>query len=162
MMLIRFFCVLVVTVFVTVPTFSEDFGAEADPSSELTGNASQLSPVTVAMFSSKFCSACLVLEPKLRAVETALQATPANFVIFDQTTSLFTRGRLQRQADEQKIRDIYERFRGKTGFALIIDPEKGEILETITMRDSEPRIAAKITAAMRSKGEEQVPASVAA
>jgi thiol-disulfide isomerase/thioredoxin len=116
-----------------------------------TASASQMieaRPVTVAMFASKYCAPCLVLEPKLKAAEAALAGQPANSVIFDQTASHFSGRRITRQADEAQIRAIYERYKENTGFALNIDPKTGGVLATITMRDTTSRIPGRITEAM--------------
>lgn len=105
-------------------------------------------PVVAAMFYSRFCGACLILDPRMDAVEDAYQGRPVTFVTFDQTLSAVTGARLEALAQTHGVERIWEKNKGKTGFALLIDPSTQTVLDVIMVRDDGAAIRAKLDAAL--------------
>ena len=102
--------------------------------------------IVVATFSSAWCSACKILKPSLVKVIPDFQGEPVSFVEFD-----FTFGQeaeIRHVAVEQGFAEIYDRFKGGTGFSLLIDPETGKIVDTLTMNHSSKAMRAAIAQAI--------------
>lgn len=114
---------LAALIFTALPAAAQD----AEP-------ASADRPVVAMMFLSDFCAACRVLEPRIEAIEPAFEGRPIEFVRFDQTMSLLTRGRLNRLAEEHGVAAAWEARRGGTGFVVLVDPANGAELDMLTIR----------------------------
>ena len=91
--------------------------------------------VIAATFSSAWCSSCKILEPRLGSIVPKFSADPVKFVKLD-----FSFGQNSGLADiaaENNFADTYQRFKGATGFTLLIDAETGQILDRLTINQSE-------------------------
>lgn len=92
-----------------------------------------------ATFSSEWCASCRVLKPNLARVLPDFAGKPVRFVEYD-----FTFGQteaIRAQADADGIGEIYARFKGATGFTVLVDAGSGEIIDTLTMNHSSAAIA---------------------
>jgi len=98
--------------------------------------------ILAATFSSAFCSACKILEPRLKKVIPSFSDQPVRFIEFD-----FTFGKTADQ--RQRAQDLgfyhaYERFKNATGFTLLIDAETGVVIDVLTMNHSQDAMRAAI------------------
>ena len=99
-----------------------------------------------ATFASAWCSSCKILEPRLAKVMPDFAGKPVKFVELD-----FTFG--QSDAVEEKARaeglgDLYPRFKGATGFTLLVDKDTGEIIDMLTIDHSGAAMRAAIAQAL--------------
>ena len=98
--------------------------------------------VVAATFSSAWCSSCKILEPRLADVIPDFKDKPVKFVKLDFT--LGQRDEIEEQAAAEGLEDIYPRFKGATGFTLLVDNETGEIIDMLTIGHSKPAMRAAI------------------
>ncbi len=87
--------------------------------------------VIAATFSSAWCSSCKILKPRLAEVMPGFADKPVKFVELDFTFG--ERGDIEDQARAEGLEKIYPRFKGATGFTLLVDRETGEILDSLTV-----------------------------
>ncbi len=87
--------------------------------------------VIAATFSSAWCSSCKILKPRLAEVMPDFADKPVKFVELDFTFG--ERGDIEDQARAEGLEQIYPRFKGATGFTLLVDRETGEILDSLTV-----------------------------
>lgn len=102
--------------------------------------------IVAATFASAWCSSCKILKPRLAAVIPEFSDIPVSFVELD-----FTFGEqdyIREIAEREGFEEIYDRFKGATGFTLLIDPETGEIVDTLTMNHSRKALRAAIAQAI--------------
>jgi len=118
-------------------------GAETDPASAFTDGRANLVGAT---FYSAWCSACAVLDPKLRAVVPDFEGRAVEFTKFD--FSIGQPEKLTDKAAELGIKTVYLENKGATGFMALIDRRNERIVEMISMRDSKDDIRNKIEAAI--------------
>jgi len=83
------------------------------------------------------------LNPRLAEVIPVFAGKPVKFVSLDFTFG--RRGDIERQAAAEGLGDIYPRFEGATGFTLLVDPDTGEILDSLTVNHSKQAMRAAIT-----------------
>jgi len=102
--------------------------------------------VVAVTFSSAWCSACKILEPRLADVIPEFADAPVKFVKLDFTFG--QRPELQELAEREGLGEIYPRFKGATGFTLLIDKDTGEILDNLTMNYSKSAMRAAIAQAV--------------
>lgn len=103
--------------------------------------------IIAASFVSAWCASCKILEPRLAKVMPAFSKAPVKFEALD-----FTFGatpELAERAAEDGYATVYARYAGATGFTLLIDRESGEVLDKLTMNDTEQSIRTRIDAALR-------------
>ncbi len=98
--------------------------------------------IIAATFSSAWCSSCKILKPRLAEVIPDFADKPVKFVEFDFT--LGQRDEIQKQAEAEGLADIYPRFKGATGFTLLVDNDTGEIIDMLTISHSKPAMRAAI------------------
>ena len=102
--------------------------------------------IIAATFTSEWCAACKVLEPKLANVIPEFSEAPVQFVELS-----FTFGETQelaKRARDLNFLEAYEQVNGATGFTLIIDAETGEVIDAITMSHSKKAMRAIIAHAI--------------
>lgn len=102
-------------------------GPDVDPPSAFTAGEPNL---VAAMFYSAWCSACALLDPKLRDVAPDFDGRAVQFVKFD-----FSMGPTQEQQQEAErlgIADTYNDNKGGTGFMLLVDRRSQLTLSAIT------------------------------
>ena len=102
--------------------------------------------LVAATFSSAWCAACKILEPRMARVIPDFAGEPVKFVKLD-----FTFGQhkdLRELAVANGLEEPYDRFRGATGFTLLIDRDTGEIIDTLTSAYSEKAMGAALRAAL--------------
>lgn len=116
--------------------------APAAPAAPFTGKPE----IVAATFSSAWCSACKILEPKLARVIPQFESDPVAFVKFDFTFG--ARDELASEAARWRIGDLYERNKGATGFTVLVDYDTGEILDTLTMNFSEEAMRGAVARAI--------------
>ena len=104
--------------------------------------------IIAATFSSAWCSACKVLEPRLKAVIPDFADEPVKFVRLDFT--LGQRGAVAEKAEAEGLAHIYPDYKGATGFTLLVDAETGEIVDSLTIKHSEAAMRAAIAQAVAS------------
>lgn len=98
--------------------------------------------VVAATFSSAWCSSCKILEPRLADVIPDFKDKPVKFVKLDFT--LGQRDEIEDQAAAEGLEDIYPRFKGATGFTLLVDADTGEIIDMLTINHSKSAMRAAI------------------
>lgn len=99
-----------------------------------------------ATFSSAWCSSCKILEPRLAEIIPEFSSKPVKFVKLDFTFG--QRADVQEQAEREGLGDIYPRFKGATGFTLLVDRETGEIIDNLTINHTKPAMRAAIAQAV--------------
>lgn len=106
-------------------------------------------PIVVAMFYSGFCGACQVLDPKIDAVKSEYADRPVTFITFDKTFSMLG-GRDQRAqlAADHGMTALWDANKGRQGFALVVDPNTGQALDMLTMRNTKADIRASLDRAL--------------
>ncbi len=102
--------------------------------------------IVAATFSSAWCSSCKILEPRLSDIIPDFVDQPVKFVKLDFTFG--QRADIQEQAEAEGLGEIYPRFKGATGFTLLIDHETGEILDSLTINHSKKAMRAAIAQAV--------------
>jgi thiol-disulfide isomerase/thioredoxin len=120
-------------------------GAAFDPASAYTDERPNL---VAATFYSAWCSACAVLDPKIRAVAPSFDGRAVEFVKLD--VSMGQPASLTDRAKALGIEQVYLANKGATGFMALIDRRDQRVLQTITLRQSEADIRASIEAAIRT------------
>jgi len=109
--------------------------------------------IIAATFSSAWCTSCKILKPRLAKVIPDFADKPVKFVEFDFT--LGQRDEIESQAKAEGLADIYPRFKGATGFTLLIDNDTGEIVDMLTISHSSAAmraaIAQSVSLAMRDE-----------
>lgn len=98
--------------------------------------------IIAATFSSAWCSSCKILEPRLAEVIPDFADKPVKFVELDFTFG--QRGEIKDKAEAEGLGDIYPRFKGATGFTLLVDRETGEIIDMLTISHSKAAMRAAI------------------
>ena len=112
--------------------------------------------VVAATFSSAWCSSCKILKPRLADVIPDFAEQPVKFVEFDFTFG--QREEIYEQAEAEGLGDLYPRYKGATGFTLLIDKETGEIIDMLTINHSKRAMRAAIAqaVALASRDSEEV------
>jgi len=105
--------------------------------------APQLVAVT---FSSAWCAACRILSPRLADAMRAFENEPVRFIDFD--FSFGPSETLAAEAEQLGIADVYEQFKGATGFTVLVDPASGKALSVLTAASSREDLRARIAAAL--------------
>ncbi|MEX6632400.1 thioredoxin domain-containing protein [Hyphococcus lacteus] len=109
--------------------------------------------VVAVTFASAWCSVCKILEPRLAEVVPEFSDKPVKFVRLDFTFG--QTGSLETQAEAEGLSDLYPRFKGATGFTLLVDRDTGELLDSLTVNHSKDAmrtaIAQAIALAQREK-----------
>jgi thiol-disulfide isomerase/thioredoxin len=98
--------------------------------------------IIAATFSSAWCSSCKILEPRLAEVIPDFVDQPVKFVKLDFT--LGQRAEIEEQAAAEGLSEIYPRFKGATGFTLLVDSDTGEIVDMLTISHSKSAMRAAI------------------
>lgn len=111
--------------------------------------------VVAATFSSAWCSSCKILEPRLADVIPDFKNKPVKFVKLDFT--LGQRGEIEDQAEAEGLEDIYPRFKGATGFTLLVDTETGEIIDMLTISHSKSAMRAAIAQSIALASQHDAP-----
>ena len=104
--------------------------------------------IIAATFSSAWCSACKILEPRLKAVVPEFADQPVKFVKLDFT--LGQRGAVAQKAAREGLAHIYPDYKGATGFTLLVDADTGEIVDSLTVKHSQAAMRAAIAQAIAS------------
>ena len=102
--------------------------------------------IIAATFSSAWCSSCKILKPRLADVIPEFTDDPVKFVEFDFTFG--QRADIAEQAEAEGLEHIYPRFKGATGFTLLVDPDTGEIVDMLTIKHSKGAMRAVIAQAI--------------
>ena len=133
-----FFTVLVVGVGVSALTghnaSSADYQLDREPE------------IVAATFESAWCSACKILKPRLAKVIPDFADKPVKFV--DLNFTFGERDDIAKKAAAEGLADIYPRFKGATGFTLLVDRDTGEIVDTLTINYDEDAMRAAISRAL--------------
>lgn len=102
--------------------------------------------IIAASFVSAWCASCKILEPRLSKVIPEFRDAPVKFEALDFTFG--QRPELAQQAADDGYSLVYARFAGATGFTLLIDPDTGDVVDRLTMNDSEDAMRERIAAAV--------------
>lgn len=102
--------------------------------------------IIAATFSSAWCSSCKILEPRLEGVVPDFADQPVKFVKLDFTFG--ERGDVADLAAREGLAEIYPRFKGATGFTLLVDAQTGEIVDSLTINHSREAMRAAIAQAL--------------
>lgn len=102
--------------------------------------------VIAATFSSAWCSSCKILEPRLAKVIPDFADKPVKFVELDFTFG--QRDDVEKKARAEGLADIYPRFKGATGFTLLVDRDTGEIIDMLTIDYSKSAMRAALAQAL--------------
>ncbi len=125
-------------------------GAQIDPPSAFTEGSPNL---VGAMFYSAWCSACALLDPKLREVAADFDGRAVEFVKFD--FSMGPTPELQQSAAALDIAGTYEKNIGATGFMLLVDRRTDEVVTMITSAMSKEDIRAELESAIAALASDQ-------
>lgn len=98
--------------------------------------------VVAVTFSSAWCSSCKILAPRLADVIPDFAGKPVKFVELDFTFG--ERPEIADRAEAEGLGDLYPRFKGATGFTLLVDRETGEIIDSLTINHSKAAMRAAI------------------
>jgi len=101
-------------------------------------------------FHSANCPACQVLEPRINTVIPEYRGAGVKFVRFDFTFK--EPEALEALAREKGLDDIFNDYRGATGFMLLVERGTGDILSTITVRDTVDDIRSAMDGALGETG----------
>lgn len=102
--------------------------------------------IVAATFSSAWCSSCKILKPRLAEILPEFSDQPVKFVELDFTFG--QRDEIAEQAASEGLSDVYPRFKGATGFTLLVDRETGEIIDSLTINHSKNAMRAAIAQAV--------------
>lgn len=102
--------------------------------------------IVAATFSSAWCSACKILEPRLSKVIPDFADAPVKFVEFDFTFG--QREEIAAQAEAEGLGEIYPELKGATGFTLLVDVDSGAIIDTLTINHSKGAMRAAVAQAI--------------
>ncbi|MEM0967338.1 MAG: thioredoxin domain-containing protein [Verrucomicrobiota bacterium] len=102
-----------------------------------------------ALFYAESCGSCKVLDPKIVSAKEAMAEAPVLFVTFDHSTEA-TQNQAALLADQLGLKEVYESQKKASGFFLLIDPESGEILKTITKSATVEEIKSDLQGAIQS------------
>jgi thiol-disulfide isomerase/thioredoxin len=102
--------------------------------------------VVAVTFASAWCTACKILQPRLAEVIPGFAGEPVKFVDLDFTFG--QRGEVEDKAAAEGLAEIYPRFKGATGFTLLIDRDTGEIIDSLTIDHSKSAMRAAIAQAL--------------
>ena len=106
--------------------------------------------VVAATFASAWCSSCKILIPRLSEVIPDFADRPVKFVELDFTFG--ERGPIEETAEAEGLGALYPRFKGATGFTLLVDRDSGEIIDTLTINHSATAMRAAIDQAIAVAG----------
>lgn len=120
-------------------------GAESDPASAFSDGRANLVGAT---FYSAWCSACAVLDPKLRDVVPEFDGRAVEFTKFD--FSIGQPETLTTKAEALGVKSVYLQNKGATGFMALIDRRDQSVIAIISMRDSKDDIRTKIEAGIKT------------
>lgn len=98
-------------------------------------------------FYSAWCSACALLEPRLRALTPEFQGRAVEFAKFD-----FSLGQPESLAEKARalgIERVYAANKGATGFMALVDRRTQHVLATITFTRSDQGIRETLESAIR-------------
>lgn len=98
--------------------------------------------VIAATFSSAWCASCKVLKPKLAAVIPDFADKPVKFL--DLNFTFGDNGGQAKKAADNNFSALYDRFKGATGFTLLIDADTGELIDILTRDHSKAAMRAAI------------------
>jgi thioredoxin-like negative regulator of GroEL len=119
-------------------------GTARDTPSAFTDGRPNLVAVT---FYSAWCSACALLEPRLRALTPEFEGRAVEFAKFD--FSLGQPESLAQKAELLGIESVYAGNKGATGFMALVDRRSQHVLATITFTRSDEEIREMLEAAIR-------------
>ncbi|MFC7291958.1 TlpA family protein disulfide reductase [Hirschia litorea] len=105
------------------------FGKTASESKYVYDGRPEIYAVT---FSSAWCSTCKILEPKLAEVAPDFANKPVKFVKLD--FSLGQGGAPEKTARDLNFMPVYEKYKGGTGFTLLLNADTGEIVDRLTVK----------------------------
>lgn len=116
--------------------------AETDPEYTYDGEPE----VIAATFSAAWCSTCKILEPRLAGVIPRFADQPVKFIKLDFT--LGERPEVEALAVREGLSDIYPRFKGASGFTLLVDRDTGAIIDMLTINHNDRAMRAAIAQAI--------------
>jgi thiol-disulfide isomerase/thioredoxin len=90
-----------------------------------------------------WCGRCQVMNPKLDNVRPTFNSQPVLFVKFDMTDE-FTTFQSGLLADRLNLTEFYDKHAGKTGYMVLVNPQTGLELATLTSNLSEQEITEAI------------------
>ena len=122
---------------------AQDTPENSDVEQVATEDESRLVAVT---FRSNWCGPCHVLEPKINSVKPHFASQPVEFVTLD--FSWGQRRGLEDRAAEEGLGELYDLYKGRTGFMALVDRETGDVFTMLTMNQSEDQIYQAIERAL--------------
>lgn len=99
------------------------------------------------VFTADWCPSCAVLDPTLQAVENDLKEMGVEMIALDLTDAA-SRRRARAEASAGGYADVYARYEGATGFALLMSTRTHEVLDRVVSTDTEADIRRKVRAAL--------------
>lgn len=98
--------------------------------------------VIAATFTSAWCTACKILEPRLAKAIPSFADKPVKFVDYDFTFGPNEETRATALADG--LGPVYDRYAKATGFTILFDPQTEEVLDILTASHSTGAMRAAI------------------
>lgn len=102
--------------------------------------------IIAVTFASAWCSSCKILQPRLAEIIPDFAGKPVKFVELDFTFG--QRGAVEEKALAEGLAEIYPRFKGATGFTLLVDHDTGEIIDSLTISHTKPAMRAALAQAL--------------
>lgn len=102
--------------------------------------------VVAATFSSAWCASCKILKPRLADIIPEFADKPVKFVELDFTFG--QRKEIEAQAESEGLGAAYPRFKGATGFTLLVDRKTGAVIDYLTISHSKAAMRAALARAI--------------
>ncbi|MDZ7716375.1 MAG: hypothetical protein U5J95_09210 [Balneolaceae bacterium] len=123
----------------------------------LFGNANQLyaqhnnSPKIIAVFNhADWCKGCQIMKPKLKAIKPQFKDRKVLFTGFEKTNK-FTKYQSAMLAEQLGLSKLYQKYKGKTAFVVLIDAKTKEELGILTFKESKEELKKAIVQALNTK-----------
>lgn len=119
---------------------------ESIAQSQPAGASSAQTELVAITFESKWCGPCRILKPRLAEVKPDFMQEPVRFLELS-----FTFGEQKnfpQLARDEGFEAAYQRFRGGTGYTVLVDRETGDVLDILTMDYSPDAMRAAISRAL--------------
>lgn len=102
--------------------------------------------IVAATFSSAWCSSCKIIKPRLAKAMPDFSGEPVKFVEYDFTFGEKAKAREAALADG--LGPVFDDYAKATGFTLLYDPERQEIIDILTVNHSSAAMRAAIARAL--------------
>lgn len=107
-------------------------------------------PKIIAVFNhADWCKGCQKLKPKLKAVKPDFKDKRVLFTGFNKTND-FTKQQSQLLAEQLGLSQLYEKYKGRTAFVVLVDAETKEELDILKFKQTKKELRQSIASALNS------------